>query len=216
MEKFIDLLIENMWVFAVISILIALSALISLVLVIIKQKKLVKENKIKEEEKAKEKLIEQNKAKLELEEMVKQMEEDLNNQVENPVSSFEQEQEEKAIISYQELVSSVKGELTNTTKLNIDEILSELENESLEESDESIDLEPEEINDSKFKSTEFISPVFGKQESKLNYPKIEEFGLNKECEQELFEKDIDVDELDEQIKRNDEFLKALKEFRNNL
>lgn len=209
MEKLINLLTENMELFIIICILIASLAFLSLIIVLVKQKKSIQENDV-EEELSEEKLVEQQKAKLELEEMVKRMEEDISNQVNDTVSTFEQEQEEKAIISYQELLSSVKGEKINTPKMNIEEVLSEIEN--VNQDTEKV----EDKNNSKFKNTEFISPIFGKQENKTNYPKIEDFGITKECEKELFEPTIDIEKLDEQIRRNDEFLKALKEFRKNL
>ena len=73
----------------------------------------------------------------------------------------------------------------------------------------------------KFKSTEFISPIFGVQDNDIKYPSVPKL-LNKE--EDIFdklniekeEKIINTKRLDAEIKKNDDFLKALKEFRKNL
>ena len=102
----------------------------------------------------------------------------------------------------------------------------------------------------KFKNTEFISPVYGKMDEHLEYPKVPQFHNNdREIEKELetyesntesslvnkniddflgdfdFENNIEVNSLEqtlnmkplsEEVKKNDEFLQALKDFRKNL
>ena len=63
----------------------------------------------------------------------------------------------------------------------------------------------------KFKNSAFISPIYGVMNENLEYPKV------KKTENIL---DImntkDYNELTEEIQRQEEFLNALKEFRNNL
>ena len=158
------------------------------------------------------------------------MQEDVNIKPEDVVKKFEEEQEEKAIISYKELVDNV-----NQGKIEVvddeDSSVNYVENLNLEEetpilsqSDENSSVTPEMVKEAienisnssvkevkKFKNSEFISPIYGIMEDKLEYPKV------KKAENIL---DImntrDYNELTEEIKRQEEFLEALKTFRNNL
>ncbi len=86
-----------------------------------------------------------------------------------PMTTFEEEQEANAIISYQELVQAVNQKKAHLEKDIPKNLESELPNE--------IEEEP---TQPKFKNSEFISPIFGKDSN------------------------------------NDNFLKELKDFRNNL
>lgn len=169
----------------------------------------------------------------ELENILKKMQEDMNVKPEDVVKKFEEEQEKKAIISYKELVDSVKSGKIQTVddeesdinfveSLNIEddsEPIAAIEEEKIsnvtpdmvrdaiqEISNDSIKDEPK-----KFKNSEFISPVYGVMNNKLDYPRV------RKSETLL---DImntrDYNELTEEIERQEEFLKALKEFRNNL
>lgn len=92
--------------------------------------------------------IEREEPKSDLEDVIAALE---NNQNERPMTTFEQEQEENAIISYQELVAAVQDK---KNKMQIEE--SPIE-EVVEEKEEIIE---EPIR--KFKNSEVISPVFGK------------------------------------------------------
>ena len=105
------------------------------------------------------------------------MEKDLEKEQEGDIETFEREQEEKAIISYQELLKAT-GKLRELTKENVKE---EIQIEDIEK-EETVKEEPK-----KFKNTEFISPVYGKEapESVMN-------------------------------RKNQEFLNSLKDFRRNL
>ncbi len=107
--------------------------------------------------------------------------------------SFEEEQEENAIISYQELLAAANGQKKEKVEDNNPE-LADLINQISMQSEEIETLEePEIIEDvvntkeedeqKKFKNSEFISPVFGKDKPKES---------------------------------NDEFLQSLKDFRSNL
>ena len=80
------------------------------------------------------------------------------NQNERPMTTFEQEQEENAIISYQELVAAVQDKKAKMqmTEPNYETVIEPLEKEPIEEPVK------EEQPVRKFKNSEFISPVFGK------------------------------------------------------
>lgn len=169
----LDLIIEYRYIIAV------LVLIIGLFLVMFVNKKNPRETKsLTKEEKNKEldivlKAIEEKPAKKEL--------------------SFEEEQEENAIISYQELLAAANGQKKEKVEDNNPE-LADLINQISMQSEEIETLEePEIIEDvvntkeedeqKKFKNSEFISPVFGKDKPKES---------------------------------NDEFLQSLKDFRSNL
>ena len=149
---------------------------------------------------------------------------------EDVVKKFEEEQEEKAIISYQELVNNVKSGKIQTIDddesnvnyveaLNIEtedeplviEESSEVTKEMLKEAIDNITSNSVKPEPKQFKNSEFISPVFGRLESNIVYPTV------KKSEDVL---DImntkDYNELTEEIKRQEAFLNELKAFRNNL
>ena len=175
--------------------------------------------------------------KSELEIMLEKMQKDLEEQKEkDAVAIFEQEQEEKSIISYKELLEK-KKELESMTELFTDE---RFENEAtVIEDDETLsdsyfDL-VDNINDTisveqtkdenslknkKFVTTDFISPVFGRRKAELDYPKVPNFKdmmIKKEKTNEYdLEATLNLEPLTDQIKRDDAFLSALKEFRKNL
>lgn len=130
--------------------------------------------------------------KTEIEKVIEALESGTNDR---PMTTFEEEQEANAIISYQELVEAVKAkralmendkknvsknsENPITIETNIHENPVESNNDKLELSKTTIEVTEEETKP-KFKNSEFISPIFGK------------------------------------TKDNDEFLKELKDFRSNL
>ena len=130
------------------------------------------------EEEVKEKTIEKvveektEEKPLDIEAMLEQMQKDLNTKAEDVVATFEQEQEENSIISYQELVRSLKGE----------KIIKEpvVEKEEVKEPVQlSLDAVIEEDTaEKKFKNTDFISPVYGKMNEKLDYPTVPQFNKN--------------------------------------
>ena len=175
--------------------------------------------------------IEDTRQSNELENILKKMQEDIDLKPEDVVKKFEEEQEEKAIISYQELVDNVKSgkieviddEETNTNfveSLNIEEpveTVTAIEEESsvtpemVKEAIQNISTSSVKEEPKKFKNSAFISPIYGVMTENLEYPKV------KKTENIL---DImntkDYNELTEEIKRQEEFLNALKEFRNNL
>lgn len=191
---------------------------------------------------------EQKKARAELEKVFNQMNADLQKDSEKVVDDFEREQEENAIISYQELIKQVKGiEPIETKKEPVFELKQTeepLKNQTAEDSNDFInsiitsDLKEEVIeelpasenylealenlkpnmksleieeerkpysgNKTKFKTSEIISPIFGRQDPTQN--------------NETFQMDEAYTAIsqNEEQKQNAEFLQTLKEFRNNL
>ena len=160
----LDLIVE--YKFYILIVLVIL--LISIMLIIIKNKKV--------------KPIDMNKV-LDEEDELNKIEEAFNNN--HPLTSFEEEQEANAIISYQELVKAVeekkatsefkkdekikKEEIESTNDIeNIINMLDKSSSEKIEDIEpeevlESIKEEPKEVIKPKFKNSEFISPIFGTQ-----------------------------------------------------
>lgn len=158
--------------YILIAILFLIAILIFVYLLIKKQKvKPIDMEKIEEEE---------NK-KTSIEEVLDAME---STTPERTMTTFEQEQEENAIISYQELVKAVNEKKANSEfkKNNVEKedtsnesILDELiqveedikdENEAEDIiSNDILDEKPVVKEEKKFKNSEFISPVFGKDKN---------------------------------------------------
>lgn len=183
----------------------------------------------------------------EIEEMLAKMQKDLETKPDEIVANFEQEQEEKSIISYQELIknktSNKKNSKIETKKLP--ELITKIE-EPVEQIRETIKPVIETDDFKKFKKTEFLSPVYGKMNEHLEYPTVPSFETkqqlhfdfdeyfkdeynNQNIEEYLgeftFENNIEINSLEQtldmppislDIKKNEDFLQALKEFRNNL
>lgn len=169
---------------------------------------------------------------LNIESVLLKMKEDLTQKDEKQIYEFEKEQEENAIISYKELLEAnglTKKEMEGIKKadelfedkpkheysddleiVDVDIIEEEPKNKDfdlnneLEEVKKSLIKEkPKKEDDSKkFKMTEFLSPVYGRIEDKLEYPTIP--NLTKAKEQSI--KNL----------KNEDFLNALKAFRENL
>ena len=233
MEIIYNFIISNIYLY--ICIIISLIVLTSILLIAAtnerKRRKIkndfVEAEKIEEELNTQEESVVYNK----LEEILKKMQEDIDTKPEDVVRKFEEEQEEKAIISYKELVDNVKAgkiEVLDDEESNINyvENLSlEAEFEPIMQVEEESSVTPEMVKEAistisessikeepkKFKKSEIISPIFGVMQNVVEYPKI------KKSENIL---DImntrDYNELTEEIKRQEEFLNALKEFRKNL
>lgn len=183
-----------------------------------------KDNINNEEEKEQDLKLEKNKR--EVEEMLIKMQKDLEATPEDVVNNFENEQEENSIISYQELLKSVKEKKeveSKVTPIKIEEEKIEIEEY---DNDDTVELEQVVNSSKKFKNTDFISPIFGKQDTEIKYPTVPKLKREDSFEDtiSLFdsldidykEKIIDTNRLDNEIKKNDEFLKALKDFRKNL
>lgn len=137
--------------------------------------------------------------KEDLESLLNKMEKDLESK-ENVVKTFEDEQEEKAIISYQELI---------VAKAKVEEPVIE-EQPKLEEKQEEtkeVDLDFTMVDSpKKFRNTEFISPIYGRVDEKNeNNTFVEE--VKQEEKSAVYVEPVDS---------IDEFLNDLKRFRKNL
>jgi len=174
--------------------------------------------------------------KVDLEDMLLKMQKSLNAKQEEVVENFEAEQEEKAIISYQELLDSMKNNnlkeeikehemqeelsATELTKQKVTEFLNK-EEPKIKKIESYV-----ENKDKKFKNTDFISPIFGKQEATIEYPTIKLFDKSyKHAKDENEDLINEIDNIKEKVievkkeeidTKNDEFLRALKQFRSNL
>lgn len=207
-------------------IIIALAALAVIILGIIifyisnknfKMKNIIfedDEEEIKKEKPKQELTEEQKKAKAELQRVFDQMSADLEskNPRQTEIDAFEKEQEENAIISYQELMrqANTKEEPINSIiKEEKPQIPVQLEIETLEETEEP----------KKFKNSEIISPIFGIQgkDSKPNveYKKKEKPVIAKHAYDEVKQNYEGIKQNYEEDNNRD-FLNSLKEFRKNL
>lgn len=175
---------------------------------------------------------------IDLESVLGKMQEDVSQKTDVP-RTFEEEQEEKAIISYQELLHAVKKDVNDVTRVNVDEV--EVYNDPLEERElptlnsiinkEDTSLEPivlaneldvesdEEVNtvddlsrsNTRFQNSEFISPIYGRVNNEIEYPKIPSIKVEEDNKKEIKNFEPELNQVD-----NDKFLSALKNFRNNL
>lgn len=204
--------------------------------------------------------------KLDLESMIEKMQKDLDAKASEVIEKFENEQEEKSVISYQELIENKEtpqNEIKQENKkITLNEVLDKMDGKNPAENDDklketyvnALKLEEknlidssevdEELNDlltsdlnkkeeyinaikngddkesGKFKSTEFISPIYGVQNIKVQYPtvqNIKEFRENAANYNKFeLEQTLNMEPLNDEIRKNEDFLKALKEFRKNL
>lgn len=168
--------------------------------------------------------------KFDLEAMLAKMEADLKGE-QDEITSFEEEQEEKAIISYKELKDAANKKKEPVIKSNIgnlvednNKIISNYNEEFTFNEDDDVEVitDNKESKDTtnKFKHTDFISPVYGVVSNDVEYPTIsgkkEEDLSQYDYEGHDLEKTLNIKPLSDEIKKNADFLRALKEFRNNL
>lgn len=131
-------------------------------------------------------------------------------------TNFEDEQEEKSVISYEELLKvsndvDQRNDLLlmdeGTEPITIEELYQrhieeqEQENDSVLDNPEFIDEEPK-----RFKNSEVISPVFGVYKNVVK---------TKYTDDEL-EKTVNLEDLEVEIRKTEEFLKELKKLKNKL
>lgn len=167
----------------------------------------------------------------ELEILLNQMGIDLEKHKNDPVGTFEEEQEEKSIISYQELKAikdsdRVEIDENEEQPISISEVEKKINNVELQEKSP----RKEQPVVQTFATSEFISPIYGKIDTaNLDYPKIHNF---QEDYVSNDDEDISVDDLQNMRQdvrhtfneksvlkdsmKSEEFLEALKDFRNNL
>ena len=156
--------------------------------------------------------------KLDLEAMLAKMEADLKEE-QDEITSFEEEQEEKAIISYKELVDANKKSKDDIEVINTFDDNSSIIFNYNEEEPKNDETEIKNVPTNKFKHTDFISPVYGVVSNDVEYPTIsgKKEDLSKyDYEGHDLEKTLNIKPLSDEIRKNAEFLRALKEFRNNL
>lgn len=168
-------------------------------------------------------------SKLNLEAMLTDMQSNLDKQHSKTIENYEKEQDENAIISIKELEKFANNNIDAYEKDQEKEAiismkeLSSLKNlELMEQEIKKPVKEKVEKKDKKFQSSEFISPIFGKMDSS-EYPEIkvierktEKNDFKNKDSKHTLEQTLDVEPLSDEIKRNTDFLNALKEFRNNL
>lgn len=89
-------------------------------------------------------------------------------QADRPMTTFEEEQEANAIISYQELVRAVNEKKSKTN--GVLEVTTQKESEIPQEllETETVEALIDDNVEYKFKNSEFISPIFGKDSNKTN------------------------------------------------
>lgn len=152
--------------------------------------------------------LDEDNSKIDIEQVISQLQRDIEEQ-KNGIKRFEDEQEEKSIISYQELFEQTQKEISNQ------EVKAEPINNKIENIENEQPIK-------KFRNSEFISPIFGRVDNDIKYPTIPSFREKEEEEKPQpietieIEKTIDLKPLQEEIKKNEEFLNMLKEFRKNL
>ncbi len=246
----LDLIMNNiyLYIFIIIGIVIAITILTIIIINSSKRKKIKntyeQAEKVEEAIKGIEEEIE-NEKPTELESIIQKMQEDMEVSPEDVVKKFEEEQEEKAIISYQELVDNVKSgkiQVIDDDNSDINYVESLIDNAETTEPISSVETEtektvtPEMVREAietisnervkddvvtvsnksteqepkKFKQSKIISPVFGYMDSNTEYS-----STRKEHVLDIMNT-RDYDKLTEEIKKQEEFLQALKEFRNNL
>lgn len=232
----INLIMDNIYLYIciIIGLIIAITILTISIINSSKRKK-IKET-YEEAEKVEEAIKEietevETKEPNELESIIQKMQEDMEVKPEDVVKKFEEEQEEKAIISYQELVDNVRSgkiEVIDDDNSDINYVESLIEDvndlepistieevetvtpEMVKEAIETISNTNNEEEPKKFKQSKIISPVFGYMDNNIEYSSVK-----KENTLDIMNTK-DYDKLTEEIKRQEEFLQALKEFRNNL
>lgn len=215
--EFMKMIVTNIYLcWAIISVL-----LISNIIFIIMYLNQKKRKQIKEEFVEIEKNNEEESS--ELNNIIDKMQKDMELRPEQVVANFEEEQEKNAIISYQELLECVKnnkiqvieddqGDVDFVQELN-EEIKEEPMTRAYDDSKSHLDV-IDDINDVKrFTGSEIISPVYGRMNSN-GYPVVENYSHSNSLK--VGENTMDLEPVSEQIKKNEDFLKNLVEFRNNL
>ena len=233
MNTIYNFLLANIYLYiCIIIVLIIIATILFIIAANQKNRRKIKDDFVEAERVDNElQKIEETPKSNELEEILKKMQEDIDLKPEDVVKKFEEEQEEKAIISYQELVDNVKtgkievvedeeSNINFVENLNIEDNIepimtteetSSVTPEMVKEAVENISIYSVKEEPKKFKNSDFISPIYGVVNQKFEYPTVKknEYILD-------IMNTKDYNELTEEIKRQEEFLNALKEFRKNL
>jgi hypothetical protein len=156
-----------------------------------------------------------NKNSASIEEVLKAMQGDLEKQKYEKIDRYEEEQEENAVISYQELLNR-KMALSEDEELNNTYEEEKVSKSYLDELPDFKDIVLEPIPDRNeerpFMNSEFVSPIFGRLSSNVEYPTVKKTTVTEELVKTEIISDGDLELSDE----NDDFLNTLKEFRRNL
>ena len=235
MNTIYNFLLANIYLYiCIIIVLVIIATILFIIASNQKNRRKIKDDYVEAERvEAELEKIEETPQSSELEDILKKMQEDIDLKPEDVVKKFEEEQEEKAIISYQELVDNVKSgkieviddeesDVNFVENLEIDlteePIVSTIETEESSVTPEMLKEAIQTISESsvkeepkKFKNSEFISPIFGVMDTNLEYPTVKK----SETVLDLMNTK-DYNELTEEIKKQEEFLNTLKAFRNNL
>ena len=222
--KFLSILINNIYLcWGIIGILVITNILLVITCLNMKKRKQIKDD-FMEIERNSELEQEEPKTSKELNNIIDKMKQDLEVKPEQVVANFEEEQEKNAIISYQELVDCVKNNKIQVVEDDQGDIdfVSQLEQDASQEPIMSMDNDSankthldviDDLNNvKKFTSSEIISPVYGRM-SDPKYPKMENYTHTNSLK---LDKTLDLEPVNEEIKKNEDFLKNLVEFRNNL
>lgn len=168
--------------------------------------------------------LEQQKAKDELERVFNQMSADLEKQNEkhDEIDNFEKEQEENAIISYQELMAEAErlkkqadtyeAHIEKNADMKVDEAIDSYK-EHTEKTIQREEIKPEEKKQEYhgFKNSDIISPIFGiqrEEKPKESSTKRQNNGIIGRAYEEI--------DSNSESEQNLDFLNSLKEFRKNL
>lgn len=146
-------------------------------------------------------------SKTKIEDVLKQMEVDIEKQKYEEIDRYEEEQEENAVISYQELVNRKMA--LNDSKEYDEPKTVETRIERTTTTIESVEPTYKWKDKTEFSSSDFISPVFGRQEKVGNNQAIKRTTVKEELKTSLVDED---DALDETV----DLLNTLKEYRRNL
>ncbi len=182
---------------------------------------------IEESEILNEQEMERTQAKIELEKLYEELslaKNEKNEELEDTLTKFELEQEEEAIISYDELVKVSdtlykKNELLYENEedapLTIEDLRSKFEVESIKKEKNELDefikkMDQEEVEEldieyKKFSPIPFISPIYGFEKNNLN-----------PCVDIELENTANLEKLDAEIRKANEFVVSLKELEKNL
>ena len=150
------------------------------------------------------------KTKSNLDDILSEMRRDLEAQKYEKIDRYEEDQEENAVISYQELLDR-KMALRDEPKVEKEELLEEPIKEVVTRTTYETVEPVYEWNDTPkhFSNSEFVSPIFGRQDSSNNYPTVKKTEVTEELRTTFADSD------DEVSKETVDLLKELREYRNN-
>ena len=245
MLNFLNIITSNLYLyFGMIAVLLILDSILIIMAINEHKRRKIKKD-FEEVESEQINVEEETSLSLELQTLLEKMEEDLKAKPEDVVRQFEESQEENAIISYQELVDNVKAgkieieEDDNGTVDFVSAIEGEISKEPIIESigDSEVKVTKEMLKEAiktieegkvieekpSFKNSEILSPVFGRVNPDIEYniiPGIKKVSSNTYTNQpiELSEYEVDAvkETYEDDIKKNEDFLKSLIDFRKNL